>query len=268
MSYLLAVDIGNSNVTLALHNGDHWAVNYRISTDKSREADEYAALLLPLITEFGIKLSEIHTVVLGSVVPEATKHFGIFAACYLQAELIIADAKDIPAHILQIKTKQPELVGADRWLNVLAAKSFYFDGTKPIVVVDCGTAITFDVLDKQGDFIGGVITPGLSVLQTALKNRITSLPEPKFNQSCKVIGDCTQSALQSGLTGSFFGILKGILKDISDELGEEPVVVGTGGTINILESTKDIFQIRQGFLTLEGLRIFARIKRENAILPA
>ncbi len=256
---LLAIDIGNTNVVLGVWDGEEWLIQWRLRTVRNRTADEFGIQLRSLIRDT-ISISMLERIVLCSVVPKLT--ISIQEACqrYLKKEpLIISSALDFG---IVNETDVPELVGADRLANAVAA----YDTTEAdtaAIVIDMGTATKLDVVTSDGRFPGGVISPGLGITADALFSRAAKLSQVDLVAPPNVIGRNTVHAIQSGLVNGYVTMLEGLVPKIKAEIKEiDPgaanvIVIATGGLIPVVESITDVIQLSDPWLTLKGLRLIA-----------
>jgi type III pantothenate kinase len=249
---LLVVDAGNTNVVFAVHDGASWRGVWRIATDPQRTSDEYAVWLLTLLGHSRLKATDIHRTVIGTVVPAALYHLRRLCREWFAAEPLIARAALDWG--FEIRVDRPDEVGADRLLNALGAHR-RFGG--PLVVVDFGTATTFDVVAGDGGYVGGVIAPGINLSIEALHRAAARLPRIGIGRPQSVIGRSTVPAMQSGVYWGYVGLVEGLVTRIKAEYGEPMKVVATGGLAPLFaEGTMMIEQIDPD-LTLDGLRLLA-----------
>ena len=249
---LLVVDAGNTNVVFAVHDQSGWRGSWRIRTDAQRTSDEYAVWLLTLLTHSGLKPVDIEAAVIGTVVPAALYHLRRLCRDWFNVEPLIARAELNWG--FEIKVDNPAEVGADRLLNALAGHQ-QFAG--PLIVVDFGTATTFDVVDETGAYLGGVICPGVNLSLEALHQAAARLPRIGMGRPQSVIGRSTIPAMQSGVYWGYIGLIEGLLVRIKGEFGAPMKVVATGGLAPLFsEGTTMIHHILPD-LTLDGLRMLA-----------
>ncbi len=254
---LLAIDVGNTNITFGIYGSDGYICDFRVNTHPVRTADEYAALLKTLMSDKGVDFSLVDGIIISSVVPfvnEALirfsrKHFGIAEPVMLSADIDTG---------VRIAYSPARAVGADRIANAAAAH-YYYKGY--VIVVDFGTANTFDVIDKNGDYLGGAITPGIQISLDSLFAKASKLTQISLKTPQKAIGTDTEGALLSGIIYGYSGQVDSIVGKISAELPEKPVVVATGGqSYLIAEHAKSIDHVDDK-LTLNGLFIiYNRLK--------
>jgi type III pantothenate kinase len=254
---LLAIDIGNTDIALGIFFGDQIVVRWRLGTDYHRRTDEYAALLLSLFAHQGIETNQISGAVLCSVVPALTPVFAKLCRAYLATEPLIIRA-DVPTDV-RILLDNPSEVGADRIANAVAGRHLY---SSPLIVVDAGTALTFDVLSKEGDYIGGAIAPGITLGAKALTSRTAMLPQIELRRPLQAIGRNTIAAMRAGIVFGYAGAVEGIVARIQHELDSNAKVIATGGEASFLaEETTVIDQVNHD-LTLIGMRIMYEMNHE------
>jgi len=247
---LLAMNVNNTNTTVGLYRGDKWVANWRIKTDQAKQPDEYAMLLRNLFLYNELNWSDVTGVSLASVVPPLTAIFVDLCQRYFNLEpLLVAHKINTGVKIL---IDYPAEAGADRILNALAAREFY---GCPCIVVDFGTATTFDTVSQDGDYIGGAIAPGLGIAADALFSRAARLPRIELKAPPAAIGPNTVHAMQSGLIFGYMGLVEGMVKRLRTELGGRAKVIATGGMAQILARETDIFDAVDQMLTLNGLRL-------------
>lgn len=259
---LLAIDAGNTNVVFAVHDGTRWRGRWRIATQPERTSDEYAVWLLQLMQMAGLKPVQITRCVIGTVVPAALYNLRRLCRDWFGAEPLIARAALDWG--FAIKVDSPGDVGADRLLNALAAHTHY---QGPLIVVDFGTATTFDVVDAAGDYQGGVIAPGINLSIEALHRAAARLPRIGIGRPQAAIGRNTVAAMQSGIYWGYVGLIEGITGRIKGEFDAAMKVIGTGGLAPLFaEGTTVIERIDQD-ITLDGLRLLAG-RNPAPVLPA
>lgn len=253
---LLAIDAGNTNTVFAVSkNGEKPVAVWRIRTEGARTADEYASWLYPLLQQANLHLKEIKAVIIGSVVPNANFHLRSFCENYLKAKPIFIGDAGVDAGI-HVTLPRPEEVGADRIVNAVAAKEQY---KLPCVIIDFGTATTFDVVNKDGSYIGGVIAPGVNLSLDALHRAAAKLPKVDIAKPERVIGNDTVSAMKSGIFWGYISMMEGLLARIEKEMGEKPYVIATGGLAPIFAGSMAGINTVDDELTLRGLElIYAR----------
>ncbi len=253
---LLTIDSGNTNVVFAVYDGDNRLGVWRCVNDAKRTADEYAVWLLQLMTFKGIEFSQITNTILASVVPEASFNLESLCRRYFPGDpLVVKYGNDVKLG-MNILIDNPKQVGADRIVNVIAGFKKYGG---PLIIIDFGTATTFDICDKNGDYYGGVIAPGPNLSLKSLYLAAAQLPLVEIKVPKSVIGTDTVTAMQSGIFWGYVSMLDGMVKRIKEDFGQEMRVVATGGLSEIFAaSTETIEEIDRG-LTLDGLvEIFKR----------
>ncbi len=247
---LLAIDVGNTNTVIGVYAGttlrDHW----RIETDHARTGDEYGVLIRQLFAGGGIDPAGIDAVVISSVVPPLGRTLEEMSRRWFhQAPLFVGPGVKTGISILY---ENPREVGADRVVNAVAA---YERWRCALVVVDFGTATTFDAISARGEYLGGAICPGVGISMEALFRSASKLPRVEFSRPPQVIGRNTVSSIQAGLTYGYVGLVDGICARMAEELGGSPKVVATGGLAPLIAGfSRTITEVDEN-LTLEGLRI-------------
>jgi len=248
---LLAIDIGNTHLVLGVFKGDQLVHSWRVVTRRNQTFDEYAVLFRNLFELEGIASKDIEGMVISSVVPPLNKTFESLARQYFSLEPLFIEATSqdlVPIPLY----KPPADVGADRIVNAIAA--FDLIGG-PSIVVDFGTATTFDAISGKGEYLGGVIAPGIGISAEALFSRASKLPRIEIRKPSKVIGDSTVGSMQSGLYFGYVGLVEGILRNMKGELGEAQVLA-TGGLASLVAAATEAIDRVEEDLTLFGLRLF------------
>lgn len=248
---LLAIDIGNTNVVFAIFDGDTLRGEWRASSDVRRTADEYAVWLTQLMALHGLTRRDIDASIVASVVPEAVFNLVTLVTRYFNVSPQIIGDKNLKLGI-GIKLDRPDEIGADRLVNAIAAKALL---GAPVVVIDFGTATTFDVVDHDGDYAGGVIAPGINLSLQALYMAAAKLPRIAIKQTNTVIGTGTVSAMQSGIFWGYIGLIEGLLTRIRAEIGVPLKTVATGGLAPLFATATPCFDVVDTDLTLTGLRL-------------
>lgn len=247
---LLVIDVGNSNIVVGVYDGTRLIRSWRLSTDKSRTSDEYAVLLHSLFEQAGLSFSSVKGSIISSVVPPLT---GVM-------EAISRDFFNLPPYVVgpEIKTgmpihyDNPREVGADRIVNAVAG----FEKHKcPLVIVDFGTATTFDYVNGKGEYCGGAIAPGLGISVEALFQRASKLPRIDIAKPPQAIARNTVNSMQAGIFFGYIGLVDGIVDHIRSESHEEFRVIATGGLANLIAPESKTIDEVDDNLTLEGLRI-------------
>ncbi len=247
---LLTIDIGNTNVTLGLYDGEKLGPRWRLATVHERMPDEYGLQILGLLANSDIRISDLHGVCIASVVPPLTGR--VMEACriYLKKEPLVVDAGVKTG--VRIRYEDPRAVGADRIVDCAAVQHFYGG---PACVVDFGTATTFDAISREGEYLGGAIAPGISIAAEALFVRTAKLPRVDLQRPPSVIGRNTTHAMQSGLLFGYVSLVEGMVTRFRQELGSDMQVIATGGLAEIVAQETKVIQIIAPWLTLDGLRL-------------
>ena len=249
---LLVIDAGNTNIVFAVHDGTRWAGNFRIATEAQRTSDEYAVWLMALLALRGIPPREVDAAVIGTVVPAALYHLRRLCRDWFEVEPLIARSTLHWGFDIQVDT--PSEVGADRLVNALAAHERY---RGPLVVIDFGTATTFDVVDADGSYVGGVIAPGINLSIEALHQAAAQLPRIGIGRPQAVIGRSTVPAMQSGVYWGYIGLIEGLVARIQGEFDRPLKVVATGGLAPLFSEGTTVMERIDPDLTLDGLRLLA-----------
>lgn len=247
---LLAIDVGNSNIVLGLYDRERLAVHWRVATHKERTPDEYAVTVLQLFALAGIAPGAVRAGVLASVVPPLTPVFvDLCRTRFGVTPLVVGPDTDTG---IVIRYQNPADVGADRIVNAVAAHARF---GRAAIVVDFGTATTFDFVTAAGEYLGGAIAPGIGISAEALVQRTSRLPRIEIARPATVVGRTTSAAMQAGLFFGYVGLVDEIVSRMAREAGGNPAVVATGGLAGLIApETRTIKEIDE-FLTLEGLRL-------------
>ena len=243
---------------LGLYQNEEWIANWHIASDRAKLPDEYAMLLKSLFDFEGLYWENISGVALASVVPPLTTSFVEMCQRFLNRDPLVV-THDIKTGV-KVLTDYPAEVGADRILNALATHRLH---GSPAIVVDFGTATTFDAVSAEGDYLGGAIAPGLGIAAEALFNRTANLPRIELVAPSKAIGRNTIHCMQSGLVLGYIGLIEGLVTRIRAELGGQAKVIGTGGLAPLLAKETNIIETVDQMLTLEGLRLMYELNREK-----
>jgi type III pantothenate kinase len=249
---LLAIDIGNTNITLGIWDGRDWQREWRLKTDSERTADEFGIMLTSLLSQAQLDAA-IDSVILSSVVPRLTSTFHKLCRAYLALQPLVVSAQTNSG--VQIRTDNPAEVGADRIVNAVAAYTLL---QGPCIVVDMGTATTFDIISARGELLGVVIAPGLRLAADALVSRAAHLAHVPLQAPPQAIGRNTVQAMQSGLIFGYVSLVEGMIQRLTAEhpdADQRIQVIGTGGLISLLQPHTTIIDRFEPWLTLTGLRI-------------
>lgn len=253
---LLAIDIGNTNVTLGLYEGEMLGPRWRLATVHDRMPDEYGLQILGLLNHVGCRPEDLTGICLASVVPPVTGK--VVEACrnYLARNPLVVDAGVKTG--VKIRYEDPRAVGADRIVDAAAVQRLYGG---PACVVDFGTATTFDAISAEGDYLGGAIAPGIGIASEALFLRTAKLPRVDLQRPPAAIGRNTPHAMQSGLLFGYVSLVEGMVARFRKELGANMKAIATGGLAEIIARETDVLDIIAPWLTLDGLRIVWELNR-------
>ncbi len=247
---LLALDIGNTNIVIGVFQGKILSQHWKIQAGRETTCDEYAAILLQLFNLSGVVVREIHDVIISSVVPPLTPVFQELSQHRFNIKaLVVGPGLKTGMPILY---ENPLEVGADRIVSSVAAFSKYGG---PTIVVDFGTATTFDAISAEGEYLGGAIAPGIQIAAEALSMKTAKLPRIEIKIPKKAIGRTTVSSMQSGLYFGYIGLVTNIISKFKDELGKRAKVIATGGFASLISDKIENIDIYEYHLVLEGLRI-------------
>ncbi len=247
---LLVFDIGNSNIVLGTYEGKKLLHHWRISTDRQKTGDEYGMLINELFRFQGISMNDITAIIISSVVPPLVVPIVKMCERYFKVKPLIV-GPGIKTGI-KLKYENPRDIGADRIVNVIGAHE-QFGG--PLIVIDIGTATTFDVVNEKGDFLGGAIAPGISISMEALFQRTAKLPRIELVTPKTTICHNTIAGIQAGIIFGAVGQIDGIVNKIKQEMKQEMKVVATGGLANLIARESRTIDKTDHFLTLTGLRV-------------
>ncbi len=258
---ILCIDIGNTNIKYAVFKGDKLMASYRVSSRQTRTADEYGATLINLLNSSSLNTSDITGIIVSSVIPSL--NFTIIHMCeYFFKVTPIMIGAGVKTGI-NVKADNPKEVGADIIVNCVSAFNKYGNG-KPMIVIDFGTATTFDVLTGKGELIGVVIAPGIKTALQGLVSNTAQLPMIELVAPKSVIAKSTQECMQAGIIFGFAGLVDNIVKKIKNELGVDEInVVATGGMGEIIAKEVSCISKIDRMLTLEGLRLVYEMNKGN-----
>src|SRR3990167_7792633 len=247
---LLVIDIGNTNIVIGIYEGGRLVHHWRLGTKKARTADEYGIMMMDFFNFSGIKKDGIDGAILSCVVPPLTDTFLEMSEVYFKIKPIVV-GPGIKTGV-PIMTDNPKEVGADRIVNAVAAYEIY---KSAVIVVDFGTAATFDYVSQKGEYLGGAIAPGIGISSDALFQRASKLPRIELLKPQKIVGKNTIDSMQAGIFYGYIGLVDGIVERMKKELGLKLKVIATGGFARLIaEESKTIEDVNE-FLTLEGLKI-------------
>jgi type III pantothenate kinase len=246
---ILVVDVGNTNIVLGLYEGEALQRHWRISTNRSATADEYGILLTSLCQHANIRMEQIENVVLSCVVPPLMNVLERLCIEYIGKEPMVVGPGIKTG--LNIRYENPKDVGADRIVNAVAGIEKY---GAPLILVDFGTATTFDYIDETGAYLGGAIVPGIGIAAEALYQRAAKLPRIELARPRVVVGRNTVSAMQAGIIFGYAGQVDGIVRRIIKEYPGNPRVIATGGLAELIAAESETIELVDPLLTLDGLR--------------
>jgi type III pantothenate kinase len=255
---LLTIDVGNTNLTIGLFDGENLAHHWRLATDHTRMPDEYGLQFLGLLQSAGESIDDLSGICLSSVVPQLTGN--VLQACdeYLHRQALLVEP-----HLetgIKIRYDDPKAVGTDRIADAAAVMKFYGG---PACIIDFGTATTFNALTREGEYLGGSITAGINLAREALTMHAAKLPHIHLQRPPQVIGRNTIHAMQSGLIFGYVSMVEGMVERFRGELGPDMKVIATGGLADIVAGETKVIQVVAPWLTLDGLRIIWELNREK-----
>jgi len=256
---LLAVDIGNTSIALGVFRGDDLVQKWQIRSEREKTCDEYQVTLKNLFSLSGLNISEVNGIIICSVVPPLNPVFQ-----KLIQRLFKKRALEVSPGIrtgMSILYDNPHEVGADRIASAVAARERY---GSPCIVVDFGTATTFDAVSSKGEYMGGAIAPGIQISAEALYHKTAKLPRIEIKKIEKAIGKSTVSSMHSGLYFGYVGLISNIIKEMKKELGEKAKVIGTGGFSSLIFDQLESIDYHDSELVLQGLRIIYHTNRKHS----
>jgi type III pantothenate kinase len=252
---LLAIDVGNTNVVFALFEGRSIKARWRIATDPRRTGDEYAVWLMQLLQIEGLDRSSIKKIIVSTVVPRALHNLEVLADKYFGVKALVAGVAPVD-YGMEIDVDEPRSLGADRAVNAIGAHAKY---QGDLIVVDFGTATTFDAIDFNGAYKGGIIAPGINLSLDALVGNTAKLPRIAIRSpdSDSVIGRNTEDQMLIGVFWGYVAMMEGLIARMRAEIGRPAKVIATGGLAILFDKHTDIFDAVDADLTLEGMAILA-----------
>lgn len=255
---LLAIDIGNTNITMGVYNHNDLIGTYRLTTKFQRTSDEYGFMLLSFLNASSIEIDHIEDIIISSVVPKINYSFTNAIKKYLHKNPIFI-GPGVKTGI-DIRIDNPSTLGADRLVD--AAGAFYTYGG-PCIVIDFGTATTYDVVSEKGEFLGGATAPGIGISSNALSSQAAKLPEVEIQKPEKIIAKNTIKSMQAGTVFGYIGLTEYIIKKIKEEYGKDMKVISTGGLGRIIASETELIDIYDIDLTFKGLKIIYEKTKKN-----
>ena len=252
---LLAIDAGNTNCVFALVDGDEIKTRWRIATDPRRTADEYAVWLHQLLTLEGYGRGDVARVIIGTVVPRALHNLEVLATKYFNVKPLVAGQGKAEWPIA-LDVEEPQSVGADRALNAIAAHAKH---AGDLIVIDFGTATTFDAVDFSGSYKGGIIAPGINLSLDALVGAAAKLPRIAIAapEDESVIGRTTETQMLIGVYWGYVAMIEGLVARLKAEIGRPVTVISTGGLAVLFDKHTDVFDVIEPDLTIQGLALLA-----------
>jgi type III pantothenate kinase len=257
---LLAIDCGNTNTLFAVHDGTEWRAQWRTSTDSTRTADEYAVWLSQLLQLQDLSLQDLTGCVISSVVPQSIFNLRNLARRYIQAEPIVVGEPSVDLGVT-VNLPRPQEAGADRLVNALGCRVKY-DGA--LLIVDSGTATTFDVVSAAGAFEGGIIAPGINLSMQALHQAAARLPRIAIEKPQRVLGKDTVGAMQSGVFWGYIDLIDGLVERLKAEYGEPMTVIATGGVTSLFDGATRTIDHYDPDVTIRGLLEVWRLNAPKA----
>ncbi|WP_297737599.1 type III pantothenate kinase [uncultured Maricaulis sp.] len=246
---LLAIDCGNTNTLFAIHDGNDWVAQWRSGTDSTRTADEHAVWLSQLMALQGRSFADISACVISTVVPQALFNLRNLSRRYFKAEPVIVGEPGVRMDI-EVRLDRPQDAGADRLVNALGARAVY-DGA--LIIIDSGTATTFDVIAADGAFEGGIIAPGINLSMQALHAAAAKLPRVAIAKPARVMGKDTVSAMQSGVFWGYIDLIDGLVQRLKSEYAQPMTVIATGGVVSLFDGASKAIDHYDADLTIRGL---------------
>jgi type III pantothenate kinase len=247
---LLAIDVGNTQTHVGAFDGSELVEHWRFSTDREATGDEIAIIIIGLLRLRGIEFSDVDAEAISSVVPRLVPEYRQMFARYLDREALIVGPGTKTG--MPIRLDNPRELGADRLVNAVAGYDHCRDAC---VIVDFGTAITYDAVSNSGEYLGGIIAPGIEISIEALTSRAARLPKVDIEPPRALIGKSTESSMQSGIVYGFAGQVDGICRRLRKELGEGITTIATGGLASVIVDFTETIDLVDDLLTLKGLRL-------------
>jgi type III pantothenate kinase len=250
---LFVIDVGNTNIVLGVYSGKTLLKSWRVRTERNTTEDEFNILVANLFSDSGVKLDEIEKTLVSCVVPPMVTILDSFCRKYLGHSPRWVNAKSYAQ--MPIRILNPSELGADRIVNAVAA---YHKYQTSLIIIDFGTATTFDAISQKGEYLGGAISPGIAISSEALFLKASKLPRIEiFEPPEHVIGKDTGQSLKAGIIYGYAGLVDGIVKRMQTEMGSKPKIVATGGLATLIRHVSETIETIEPDLTLEGLRIIS-----------
>jgi type III pantothenate kinase len=256
---LLVIDIGNTSISLGLYKSEKLGPCWRLASDNERTSDEYGILLLQLLDRAGIGSGNVGGIAIASVVPPLTGTLEQACRDYLNVTPLIVDAGTRTG--IPLRYEDPKQVGADRVVNAAAVRRLY---KGPACIVDFGTAIIFDAISAEGEYVGGAIAPGIGIAADALFRRTAKLPRVEILRPPAAIGRNTVHSLQSGLLFGYVGLVEGMVTRFRAELGADMKTIGTGALVEVIARETRSIDFIEPWLALQGLKIIYDLNRKES----
>jgi type III pantothenate kinase len=253
---LLTIDVGNTNINIGVFDGKKLKGTWKVTTAVHRMPDEYASLLLNLFERRSTDASQITDAILCSVVPTLVGVFEEVCRRYLKVSPLVVESGVKTG--VRICLDNPREVGTDRVVNAVAAHQLYGGS---VIVIDLGTATTFDAVSEDGDYLGGAIAPGIAIATEALFTRTAALPRVELTHPKRAVGRSTVAAMQSGIVFGYAGLIEGIVARMQQEMGGKAKVVATGGYADLLARETPVIEVVNHELTLIGLRLIYEMNK-------
>ncbi|MGE4313668.1 MAG: type III pantothenate kinase [Pseudobdellovibrionaceae bacterium] len=261
---LLTIDAGNTNCVFALYDGERFVASYRCKTDAQRTSDEYASWVMQLLNAQGLSLGLVNAAIISSVVPDANFQLMRFCESYCKVTPVIVGQEGFRPE-MPILLDKPEEIGADRLVNASAAIAHY---GSPVLIIDFGTATTFDVITPKGEYNGGVIAPGINLSLNALHAAAAKLPKIDIQAPATVTGKNTIHAMRSGIYWGYVSLIEGLVKRLVAEMDQKPTIIATGGLAPTFADALPMIDHVDGELIMKGLVVLYNQWRDEGRLAA